>query len=206
MTKILELNVEDMDVTVQPGLSFVALNKQLEKYKLFFPLDAGPAASIGGMVSTSASGIRAFRYGTIKDSVLSLRVVMADGTIVRTGSRARKSSAGYDLTHLFCGAEGTLGIITEVSLRLRRVPEQQRAALVQFPSMAACARVAMALSQLDHALQMVEFLDAPMIKAVNIFNKFDYAERDTMYFELAGSARQVAEQKFRRNFHSGIYT
>src|SRR5690606_26964032 len=132
MKKILKLNGEDMDVIVQPGITYAELNDELEKHGFFFPLDPGPGASIGGMLGTSCSGTNAVRYGTAKENVLSLKVVLADGTIVNTGTRAKKSSAGYDLTHLFIGSEGTLGVIVEATLKIHKIPEFSTTALCTF--------------------------------------------------------------------------
>ena len=132
MNKIIEFRPNDMDITLQPGISWTDLNAYLKPYNLFLPIDPGPSAHIGGMISTSASGTNALRYGTIKDWVLNLTVVLPGGHVMKTGSRARKSSTGYDLTRLFCGSEGTLGIITEVTLKLAHLPEKEVVGSIAF--------------------------------------------------------------------------
>lgn len=142
MDKMLELRPEDMDVTVQPAVGWMTLNEQIKDSGLFFPVDPGPSAMIGGMVGTSCSGTNAVRYGTMKDWVVNLTVVLADGTVVKTRRRPRKSSAGYNLTGLFVGSEGTLGLVTEVTLKLAVIPQETSVAVVDFPSIRAAASAA----------------------------------------------------------------
>eukprot|EP01125_Pyxidicula_operculata_P014096 TRINITY_DN4680_c0_g1_i1.p1 TRINITY_DN4680_c0_g1~~TRINITY_DN4680_c0_g1_i1.p1 ORF type:complete len:510 (-),score=116.99 TRINITY_DN4680_c0_g1_i1:834-2363(-) len=195
MSKILHVADIDQHAVVQPGLSFIKLNKQIEKYKLYFPLDAGPDASVGGMVSTSASGTKAVRYGTMKENVLALRVVMADGTVVKTANRARKTSAGYDLTHLFVASEGTLGIVTEITLKLHRIPERRAAALIDFPTIENASNSVIEIMQNDIQLGMVELLDSLMVRAINKKFNMHYVEKPTLYLEFAGSELFLNEQK-----------
>jgi len=193
MKKILKLNGEDMDVIVQPGITYAELNDELEKHGFFFPLDPGPGASIGGMLGTSCSGTNAVRYGTAKENVLSLKVVLADGTIVNTGTRAKKSSAGYDLTHLFIGSEGTLGVIVEATLKIHKIPEFSTTALCTFDTVGKAARSVIDLIHNNIRLGKVELLDDVAIKAVNINGSNDYTEKPTLIFEFAGTEREVGD-------------
>ena len=194
MTRIVSVNGDDFDCTVEAGVRREQLNEHLRDRGLFFPIDPGANATIGGMASTRASGTNAVRYGTMREAVLGLTVVMADGRVIRTAQRARKSSAGYDLTRLFVGAEGTLGIITEVTLRLHGIPEAISAATCSFETIGGAVDTVVQSIQLGIPLARVEILDDMQIRAVNLWSKMDLPERTTLFFEFHGSERYVAEQ------------
>ncbi len=194
MDQVLELHPEDLTVTVQPGITRKALNAQLRDTGLFFPIDPGADASIGGMASTRASGTNAVRYGTMKDNVLSLKAVMADGREISTATRARKSAAGYDLTRLMVGAEGTLGVITEVTLKLHGVPESIVGGLCNFPTVADACNAAIQTIQYGIPVARIELLDAVQVGACNSYSKLSLAERPTMFVEFHGSEASTAEQ------------
>ena len=191
MNKVVEVRPDDFLVKVQPGVTRSQLNKELKKYGLFFPVDPGADATIGGMVSTNASGTNSVKYGTMKDQVLGLEVVLADGRVMRTGGMAVKSSAGYNLTSLLIGSEGTLGIFTEITLRLRGIPEVTVAARALFSSIdeAGTAAAAMLKSGLD--LGKIELVDQATIRAVNAHKNTDYQEVPTLFIEMSGSEPTV---------------
>jgi D-lactate dehydrogenase (cytochrome) len=193
MDRILAVNAADMDVVVQPGVTREQLNRDLRDTGLFFPLDPGANATLGGMASTRASGTTAVRYGTMRDAVLALQAVMPDGTIVRTGSRARKSAAGYDLTRLMVGAEGTLGIITELTLRLQAIPEAVQALRCSFPTTAAACETVIAALQSALPLARLELLDAATVAAVNAYSRLTLPETPLLLVEMHGSPSGIAE-------------
>ena len=194
MDRIIAVHPEDFDCVVQPGIRREELNVHLRDTGLFFPIDPGANATIGGMASTRASGTNAVRYGTMKDAVLGLTVVTPQGEIIRTSRRARKSAAGYDLTRLYVGSEGTLGIITEITLRLHPIPEAISAAVCGFETLAGAVDTVVQSIQSGVPLARVEILDAMQIAAVNKWSKLDLPELPTLFFEFHGSPAYVAEQ------------
>ncbi|MEM7471383.1 MAG: FAD-linked oxidase C-terminal domain-containing protein [Pseudomonadota bacterium] len=197
MNSVVELNAEDMDVRVQPGITRMALNEELRATGLFFPVDPGANASIGGMASTRASGTTTVRYGTMADNVRALEVVLADGRIIRTGSRARKTSAGYDLTHLFVGAEGTLGLITELTLKLQGQPEAISAGICAFPDMDAAVNCVMETIQMAIPMARIEFVDAATTQAFSAYSGRHMPAQPHLLVEFNGSDQAVTEQSRR---------
>ena len=194
MKRIVAVHAEDLDVTVEAGVTRQELNAHLRDTGLFFPIDPGGESSIGGMAATRASGTNAVRYGTMRENVLALTVVTADGTIIKTGTRAKKSAAGYDLTRLFVGSEGTLGIITEVTIKVYGIPEALSAAVCPFPDVESAVNTVIAIIQSGIPISRVEFLDPRTLEAINRFGKLSYQETPTLFLEFAGSPAAVAAE------------
>ena len=194
MNQVLSIAADDLTVTVQPGITRKTLNEAIKHTGLFFPIDPGADASIGGMCSTRASGTNAVRYGTMRENVLALQVVTPSGEVIRTGTRAKKSSAGYDLTRLYVGSEGTLGVITEVTLRLYPLPEAISAAICSFPSVEAAVRTVIQTIQLGVPIARVELIDAQSVACLNRYSKLTLREEPLLLMEFHGTPASVQEQ------------
>ncbi len=197
MNRVLDLRPDDMDCRVQAGIRRIALNEQLEKQGLWLPVDPGADASLGGMAATGASGTTTVRYGTIRENVLGLTCILGDGRMIRTGGRARKSSAGYDLTRLMLGSEGTLAIITELQLRLHPLPDSVSAAVCTFPSIKGCVQTVIEILQSGITVARCELLDGTSMNAVSDYAKLPYEALPTLFLEFHGTAAEVAEQSER---------
>jgi len=197
MNRVLAVHSEDLDCVIEPGVTRKQLNEYLRDQGLFFPIDPGADASLGGMTATRASGTNAVRYGTMKDNVLALKAVMANGEIITTARRARKSSAGYDLTRLFVGSEGTLGVITEITLRLAGIPEAIAAGICPFPSVEAACNATILTIQSGIPVARIELLDALQVKASNAYSKLSLPESPLLCVEFHGTDASVAEQSER---------
>lgn len=194
MNRILAVNTEDLDCIVEPGVTRKQLNDHLRDTGLFFPIDPGADASLGGMASTRASGTNAVRYGTMRDNVINLTAVLPDGRIIKTGNRARKSSAGYDLARLMIGSEGTLGIITELTLKLQGIPQAISGGICPFPTIEDACNAVIQTIQYGIPVARIEFLDALQVKACNAYSKLKLSEQPTLFLEFHGSDAGVAEQ------------
>jgi D-lactate dehydrogenase (cytochrome) len=197
MNKVLAVHPEDLDCVIEPGVTRKALNEHLRDSGLFFPIDPGADAALGGMAATRASGTNAVRYGTMKDNVLAMKVVMADGALMTTSRRAKKSAAGYDLTRLIVGSEGTLGIITELTLKLSGIPEAIASGVCSFPSIDAACKATILTIQSGIPIARIELLDALQMKAVNNYSKLTLPEKPTLFVEFHGTDASVAEQSER---------
>ncbi|HXG87288.1 MAG TPA: FAD-linked oxidase C-terminal domain-containing protein [Vicinamibacterales bacterium] len=197
MSRVLRLSTDDLDVSVEAGLTHRKLNDHLKNTGLMFPVDPGADATLGGMAATRASGTTAVRYGTMRENVLGLTVVLADGRIIRTGSRARKSSSGYDLTRLFVGSEGTLGVLTELTLRLFGRPEAVSSAMCPFTTMAGAANAVITTIQLGVPVARIEIIDELQLDLVNKYSKTNYALAPTLFFEFHGISQESVDEQAR---------
>jgi D-lactate dehydrogenase (cytochrome) len=197
MNRVLTVHAEDLDCVVEPGITRKQLNEYLRDQGLFFPIDPGADATLGGMAATRCSGTNAVRYGTMRDNVISLTAVMPDGTIIKTGNRARKSSAGYDLTRLLIGSEGTLGVITSLTLRLHGIPEAIAGGVCGFPTVEDACNATILTIQSGIPVARIELLDALMVKACNAYSNLDLKEGPTLFVEFHGSEASVGEQSER---------
>jgi D-lactate dehydrogenase (cytochrome) len=195
MNKVLEIHPDDMDVVVQPSIQWMDLNEQIKETGMFFPVDPGPSAMIGGMVGTNCSGTNAVRYGTMKDWVINLTVVLADGRIIKTRRRPRKTSAGYNLTGMFVGSEGTLGIVTEATLKLAPIPEQTRVGVVAFPTIRDAASTAMQLIRKGVSVQCMEIMDDVQMDVINRAGGTgrEWKVSPTLFFKFSGTVAGVAD-------------
>jgi D-lactate dehydrogenase (cytochrome) len=210
MDRVLAVHPKDFDCVIEPGVTRKQLNDYIRDQGLFFPVDPGADASLGGMASTRASGTAAVRYGTMKDNVLALKVVLPNGELMSTSRRARKSSAGYDLTRLIVGAEGTLGVITELTLRLHGIPENIASGVCRFPSIQACCDAAITAIQSGIPIARVELLDEMQVRVCNVHSNLNMPESPTLFLEFHGSSASVAEQSERfgeiaREFEGGAF-
>lgn len=194
MKAVIEVHAEDLDCVVQPGVTRKQLNEHLRDLGLFFPIDPGADASLGGMVGTRASGTNAVRYGTMKDNVLALKVVLPNGDVMTTSRRAKKSSAGYDLTRLFVGSEGTLGLVTEITLKLQGIPEAISAGICPFPSVKAACDATILTIQTGLPVARIELLDALQVRACNLYSKLSLPETPMLFVEFHGTGQGVKEQ------------
>jgi len=197
MNRVLAVHAEDLDCVIEPGITRKALDEHLRDQGVFFPIDPGADASLGGMAATRCSGTNAVRYGTMKDNVLALKVVMADGEVMTTARRAKKSSAGYDLTRLMVGSEGTLGVITELTLKLSGIPEAISGGVCPFPSVEACCEATITTIQSGIPVARIELLDALQVRAVNLHSKLGLPETPMLFLEFHGTETGVAEQSQR---------
>ncbi|HXW42899.1 MAG TPA: FAD-linked oxidase C-terminal domain-containing protein [Xanthobacteraceae bacterium] len=197
MNRVLAVHAEDLDCVVEPGITRKALNEHLRDQGVFFPIDPGADASLGGMAATRCSGTNAVRYGTMKDNVLALKAVLANGEVMTTARRAKKSSAGYDLTRLLVGSEGTLGIITELTLKLAGIPEAISGGVCPFPSVQACCQATILTIQSGIPVARIELLDALQVRSVNLHSKLGLPETPLLFLEFHGTAASVAEQSQR---------
>jgi D-lactate dehydrogenase (cytochrome) len=194
MNRVIAVHAEDLDCVIEPGITRKALNEHLRDQGVFFPIDPGADASLGGMAATRASGTNAVRYGTMKDNVLALKAVLASGEVMTTATRAKKSSSGYDLTRLMVGSEGTLGIITELTLRLAGIPETIAAGTCPFPSVEAACNATIMTIQTGIPVARIELLDALQVRACNVYSKLTLPETPTLFLEFHGTEAGVAEQ------------
>jgi D-lactate dehydrogenase (cytochrome) len=194
MNRVLKVNAEDLDCTVEPGVTRTQLNEYLRDTGLFFPIDPGADASLGGMASTRASGTNAVRYGTMRENVLSLEAVMADGRLITTGKRARKSSAGYDLTRLLVGSEGTLGVITSLTLKLQGIPQAISGGVCPFPTLEAACNAVIGTIQMGIPVARIELINALGMRSINAYAKLNYPEGPCLFLEFHGSESGVKEQ------------
>src|SRR5699024_8793287 len=194
MNQVVEFNPEDLTITIEPGMTRKQLNKYINRYGMMFPIDPGADASIGGMAATNASGTTAVRFGAMREQILSMEIVLADGTVMKTGTKAKKSSSGYHLSGLFIGSEGTLGIITEVTLKLHGIPESTVVARCTFDSPVSCGEAAHAVLLSGINVMRMEFVDSHTIKQVNQYGDHHYPEKHSLFFEFAGTEMAVEEE------------
>src|SRR5271155_3591524 len=197
MNRLIAVHAEDLDCVIEPGITRKQLNEQLRDQGVFFPIDPGADASLGGMAATRASGTNAVRYGTMKDNVLALKVVLANGEVMSTSRRAKKTASGYDLTRLIVGSEGTLGVITELTLRLAGIPEAISSGVCPFPSVEAACNATILTIQSGIPVARIELLDALQVRASNLYSKLNLPETPMLFLEFHGSGVSVAEQSRR---------